>query len=170
MFETNMQPQYLELEITETVLMQEVDKTILKLKQLKDQGIHLSIDDFGTGYSSLSYLKQLPINVNKIDRSFIASVSLSTSDSAITKAIIDLGHYFNLSVIAEGVETLQQYEFLRENGCDQIQGYYVSAPLKADEFEFFAEDKKRPCLSCHGRQTRSFFYKLQRGWNLPEYL
>jgi diguanylate cyclase (GGDEF)-like protein len=133
--DADLEPQYLELEITESLLMQTAHDTVNILEWLRCFGIHVSIDDFGTGYSSLSYLKRLPVDILKIDRSFIDEIPDDGDDIAITKAIISLSHHLNLSVIAEGVETRAQVDFLRANGCDEVQGYYFSKPLPAEEFE-----------------------------------
>ncbi|WP_144209005.1 putative bifunctional diguanylate cyclase/phosphodiesterase [Shewanella donghaensis] len=118
----------LELEMTESCMMYEPEKVIRDLKRLGNMGIQLSVDDFGTGYSSLSYLKKLPINILKIDQSFVTDIPFDNHNTAIAKAIIVLGHALNLKIIAEGVETKEQANFLLENGCDQAQGYYYSKP------------------------------------------
>ena len=132
--ETGLSPEYLSLEITESVIMQDVKSTIAKLKQLHDMGISLSIDDFGTGYSSLSYLKLFPIDNLKIDRSFVFSITSDSTDAAISASVILLAHSMNLKVVAEGVETEEQLQVLREQGCDYVQGFLFSRPLSAEEF------------------------------------
>ncbi len=124
----------IELEITESVLLQDVDKTLIELKALKDAGISLSIDDFGTGYSSLSYLKRFPIDTIKIDRSFVKDLHQDTDDAAICAAILAMSQQLGLTVVAEGVETREQLDFLRRHKCDHIQGYICSKPLPASEF------------------------------------
>lgn len=123
----------LELEITETVLLQETDSALRTLQALKDLGVRLSIDDFGTGYSSLAYLKRLPVHKLKIAHPFVKQAASSREDAAIVRAIIQLGHTLGLEVIAEGVEVQAQLEFLRGNGCDLVQGYLISRPLPAEE-------------------------------------
>ena len=130
--ETGLASQYLELELTERVLLSNVDTTFSVLQNLKALGLSLAIDDFGTGYSSLSYLKRFPINKLKIDRSFIRDVAVNPDDAAITTAIIAMAKQLKLKVIAEGVEDEAQLSFLRENHCDEIQGYYFSKPLAVD--------------------------------------
>lgn len=125
----------LELEITEGTLIEDIDKTMLTLEELKILGFQLTIDDFGTGYSSLSYLKRLPIHKLKIDQSFVANCADDPVDAALVKSIITMAHNLRLLCIAEGVETRQQLEFLRKHGCDQVQGYYYSKPLAAKDFE-----------------------------------
>jgi EAL domain-containing protein (putative c-di-GMP-specific phosphodiesterase class I) len=127
-------PEQLELEITEGVMIQDLQTTITTLHQLHTLGIQISIDDFGTGYSSLSYLKRLPISKIKIDQSFIRDICTDPDDGAIAHAVISLGHSLKMQVIAEGVETLEQLEHLRAQGCDEIQGYYFSRPLPAEAF------------------------------------
>ncbi len=127
--ETGVDPSYIELEITEGVLVDDEEKAIEILHELKKLGMHISIDDFGTGYSSLSYLKRFPLNTLKIDKSFIRDISTDADDAAIAEAIIALGHSLRLKVIAEGVETLEQLEFLSPRGCDEVQGFYFSEPL-----------------------------------------
>ena len=127
----------LELEILEGQIMKDPQKSITILKQLQALGISISIDDFGTGYSSLSYLKKLPVDKIKIDRSFIMDVPKDKDDVAIVKAIISLAKNLNLGIIAEGVETKEQLEFLVQEGCYNIQGYYFSKALPVDECEKF---------------------------------
>ncbi len=123
----------LELELTESSLMTHARKTIGILKRLKMLGIRISIDDFGTGYSSFAYVKRFPIDVVKIDRSFVTDIITNPADAAITTAIIDMAHSLDVKVIAEGVETVEQLDFLRARGCDEIQGYYFARPLSAIE-------------------------------------
>lgn len=131
--DAELAPGYLELEITESILIQNLQATLATLNHLDLLGIRISIDDFGTGYSSLSYLKRLPISKIKIDKSFIHDICTDPDDEAIANAVISLGHSMQMEVIAEGVETQEQLERLRAQGCDKIQGYYYSRPLPADE-------------------------------------
>jgi diguanylate cyclase (GGDEF)-like protein len=131
--ESSIDSNLLELELTETSLMMHANKMIDVLRNLKSLGVRLSIDDFGTGYSSLAYVKRFPVDVLKIDRSFVVDIVTNPSNAAITTAIIDMAHSLNVKVIAEGVETAEQYTFLHARGCDEIQGYYFSAPLSAKE-------------------------------------
>ncbi|MNQ29153.1 Phytochrome-like protein cph2 [compost metagenome] len=132
--QTGMPPCLLELEITEGVLMQNVETTMTALNRLKTLGVRLAIDDFGTGYSSLSYLRRFPIDVLKIDQSFIHGLSNDTNDAALVSAIISLGRSLDLNVIAEGVETEEQLAFLKAHQCEEGQGYYFSKALPADAF------------------------------------
>jgi diguanylate cyclase (GGDEF)-like protein/PAS domain S-box-containing protein len=131
--ETGVKPAALELEFTESVVMEHADKTIETLKRLKDMGLSLSIDDFGTGYSSLSYLKNFPIDRIKIDRSFVADLDHSRDAAAIVEAIIFLAHSLNLKVVAEGVETSEQLQFLKTRNCDEVQGFHLAMPMSAEE-------------------------------------
>lgn len=135
--EVGIDPKYLELEITESQIMQDSEKAIKLLEEIRDIGISISVDDFGTGYSSLSYLKRLPIDKLKIDRSFIDDLPHDENDVAIVRAIIALAKSMNLEIIAEGVETKEQLEFLVDEGCPNIQGYYYSKPLPLDEYKEF---------------------------------
>ncbi|MBV5278722.1 MAG: bifunctional diguanylate cyclase/phosphodiesterase [Campylobacteraceae bacterium] len=135
--EVKLPPWYLELELTESVAAQNPIRAIEIMNDLHQKGIRLSIDDFGTGYSSLSYLKRFKVYKLKIDQSFIRDLSIDPEDRAITVTIIALAKSLGLRVIAEGVETKEQLDFLRENGCDEVQGYYFSRPLNVDDFEKF---------------------------------
>jgi len=128
---------YLEMELTESLLVDNVEKAVETMYKLKDMGAKLVIDDFGTGYSSLSYLKQFPVDKLKIDRSFISELVNEENDAAIARAIINLGHSLNLEVLAEGVETELQYNFIVSHGCDYAQGYYFKPPDKAEAIEHF---------------------------------
>jgi diguanylate cyclase (GGDEF)-like protein len=130
--ETGMDPQLLELEISESLLMRDVEKTLGILTQLKDMGIRIAIDDFGTGYSSLSTLKQFPLDTIKIDRSFIRDVAHVAEDNDLTEAIVAMGRTLSLTVVAQGVETKEQADFIRRNACDEFQGFYFNRPLPAD--------------------------------------
>lgn len=131
--ETGLDPQYLSVEITESMTF-DVDYAIHCLLELKSLGIEISIDDFGTGYSSLSYLKKFPITKLKIDRSFVRDLLEDANDAAIVSTIISMAHHMKMKVIAEGVETIDQLTYLDQNRCNEIQGYYVSPPLSADQF------------------------------------
>ncbi|MEB0182494.1 EAL domain-containing protein, partial [Pseudomonas sp. CCC3.2] len=135
LLESNLEPMYLELELTESLIMQDLQQAISKMEKLQAMGVRLSIDDFGTGYSSLAALKSFPIVRLKIDQSFIRDLPDNENDKAIATAVISLGHKLNLKVIAEGVETEAQQVFLRENGCDEMQGYLFSKPVLAREIE-----------------------------------
>ena len=131
--ETGLRPEYLELELTESLLLSNADRTFPVLHELNAMGIRLAIDDFGTGYSSLSYLKQFRVSKLKIDRSFVRDLPMNSDDVAITKAIISMAKSLRLTVIAEGVESEEQMLFLRDNNCDEIQGYYFSRPVLPEE-------------------------------------
>ncbi len=132
--ETPLPEKTLTLEMTESLLIENSTRSNNSLENFKQLGINLSIDDFGTGYSSLSYLKQFPVDILKIDKSFIHDITQDKDDAILTQAIINLAHNFNLQVIAEGVETIRQLNFLKQNHCDMIQGYYYSKPLNAEDF------------------------------------
>lgn len=142
LIETSVEPHQLELELTESIIMQNAEFTVNVLTQLQAMGVKVAIDDFGTGYSSLSYLKHFPVNTLKIDRCFVQDIASDRHDATISLAIIDLAHSLSLEVVAEGVETFEQLEFLREHGCDQIQGYFFSPPLPVVEFEKILLDGK----------------------------
>ena len=136
LLETEMPPQYLEFEITETVLMQDADSAMKILNEMKDMGLKVSIDDFGTGYSSISYLKHFPADVLKIDRAFVKDLPDDEQDATITNAIILLAKALNMGIVAEGVETEAQLEWMREKDCDQIQGYLFSPPVPPEKAQF----------------------------------
>jgi EAL domain-containing protein (putative c-di-GMP-specific phosphodiesterase class I) len=131
--ETGLAPQYLDLELTESLLLADAEVTLSVIRELKSIGVTLAIDDFGTGYSSFSYLKRFQVSKLKIDRSFIRDVAVSPDDAAITAAIITMAKSLRLKVIAEGVEDDAQMSFLRSHQCDEIQGFYFSKPLTFDE-------------------------------------
>jgi diguanylate cyclase (GGDEF)-like protein len=133
--ESGLEAAFLELELTESLIMQDLGQAVATMTKLRELGVQLSIDDFGTGYSSLAALKTFPINRLKIDKSFIDDVASSESDRAVVKAIIALGQNLRLKVIAEGVETVEQVAFLRDNHCDEIQGYHVCRPIPASAVE-----------------------------------
>ncbi|WLH13823.1 EAL domain-containing protein [Pseudomonas hefeiensis] len=138
--ETGLDPTQLELEITESVLMQNVDTTVAILKAIKQLGVRLAIDDFGTGYSSLSYLQKFPVDVLKIDQSFVGDLSIDSNDAKLVSTIISLGKSLNLHIIAEGVETLEQLEFLKLHQCEEAQGYYFSKAVEPQAFALWMNE------------------------------
>ncbi len=138
--DTHLKPGSLGLEITEGLVMQQAETSINTLRELKAMDIRISIDDFGTGYSSLSYLKRFPISILKIDQSFVRDIPGDADDAAIAGTIITMAHSLGLRVVAEGVETVEQLNFMRDHGCDAMQGYYLSKPLPADRFEEFLKN------------------------------
>ena len=142
--ESGMAAKYLELEITEGLIMQDVDQAVVTMKELQRLGVQLAIDDFGTGYSSLNALKTFPVTRLKIDKSFIKNLASDESDKAVAAAVISLGQKLNLRVIAEGVETIEQLAILRDNNCDECQGYYFSRPVS---FEAIADLLRKQALS-----------------------
>jgi diguanylate cyclase (GGDEF)-like protein/PAS domain S-box-containing protein len=153
--ETGLAPQYLELELTESLLLANADVTLSVLQELKTMGLKLAIDDFGTGYSSFSYLKRFPVSKLKIDRSFVRDVAVNPDDAAITTAIISMAKSLSLKVIAEGVEDEAQISFLRAHHCDEIQGYYFSKPLAVDEVADKLRDRKIPAHAAAGHSMRN---------------
>jgi EAL domain-containing protein (putative c-di-GMP-specific phosphodiesterase class I) len=137
--EAGLPPEYLELELTEGVAMHDPQGAIAVMNNLHERGVRMSIDDFGTGYSSLGYLKKFNVYKLKIDQSFVRDISTDPEDKAIVSAIIQMAKSLGLATIAEGVETEGQLAFLREQGCDEVQGYYYSKPLAAESFATFAQ-------------------------------
>ncbi len=146
--EYSIQPGELELEMTESIMLNDVQYAISFLAAMRNLGVRLAIDDFGTGYSSLSYLKKMPVHKLKIDQSFVRDIQTDPNDEAIVRSIINLAHQFNFSVIAEGIETSEQQEFLSAIGCDEVQGYFYAHPLPEDEFVRFVSDNN-PASSRH---------------------
>ena len=141
--ETNLDPRWLELELTESSIMKDPDEAIEKLHELKLMGINVAIDDFGTGYSSLNYLKRFPIDTLKIDKTFVSDVCKDPHDTAIVRAIINLGHALDLTVVAEGVETKEQLQYLSALECDVVQGFLFSKALSANAFEELLVEQRR---------------------------
>jgi EAL domain-containing protein (putative c-di-GMP-specific phosphodiesterase class I) len=133
--EANLPAQWLELELTESIIMDSAERSIVALKALKALGVRLAIDDFGTGYSSLSYLKRFPLDKLKIDQSFVAGMSSDANDLAIATAVVAMAHSLGLEVLAEGVETAVQLNMLRSLGCETVQGYLLSRPVPADQLQ-----------------------------------
>jgi len=162
--ETGLEPRYLELELTESLIMQDLQQAISKMKALQSMGTSLSIDDFGTGYSSLAALKSFPIARLKIDQSFVRDLPDNENDKAIATAVISLGHKLNLKVIAEGVETEEQQTFLRENGCDEIQGHVFSKAVSAEEISLLLQIPRLPQSS---RMLNPESEEQQHGRNRP---
>jgi EAL domain-containing protein (putative c-di-GMP-specific phosphodiesterase class I) len=131
---TSLDPRYLELELTETVLMRRAESTAYALQQLKAIGVRLAVDDFGTGYSSLSYLTRFPIDALKLDQSFVHEIISSSNDAIVVSAVISMGKSLKHRIIAEGVETAEQLAFLQAHGCDEGQGHYFGRPVAAQQF------------------------------------
>ncbi len=153
LLDSGLDGRYLELEMTESAVMEDADRVIKVLRELKEAGTTISIDDFGTGYSSLSYLKQFAIDKLKVDQSFVREVTRDPSDAAIVTAVITMAHSLGLNVIAEGVETEGQLEYLRSHGCDEIQGYFFSRPVPAGDFEQMLRSGRR--LELNGQTAAS---------------
>ncbi len=133
--ETAVPPDYLDLELTESTAMSNVERSASLLRELRQMGIHISIDDFGTGYSSLNYLKKLPIERIKIDQSFVRDIERDPDDRAIISAVTSMAHRMGIRTVAEGVETEEQLGFLREAECDEAQGFLFGRPVAADQFK-----------------------------------
>ncbi|HJW57633.1 MAG TPA: EAL domain-containing protein, partial [Burkholderiaceae bacterium] len=156
--ETQLPGHLLDIELTERLIMRNVEHTIETLNALRVLGVQLSIDDFGTGYSSLAYLKRFPINVLKIDQSFVREIPHNANDAAISDAIVSMAHRLGIRVIAEGVETEAQCEFLSRKMCDEIQGYLFSPPLPAAHIELLLTGQRR--LPEHLLRTRAYSHTL----------
>jgi len=142
--ETGLRPANLELELTESILMDNAESAVNMLTELKTLGVNLAIDDFGTGYSSLAYLKHFPIDRLKIDQLFIRNITTDANDASISEAIIALAHSLRMDVIAEGVETKEQKEFLAARDCFEMQGYFFSRPVPAEEIQHMLENDTMP--------------------------
>ena len=132
--ETGINPELLELEITESMVMGNIERAAMKLSAIKQLGVRFALDDFGTGYSSLAQIKRFPIDTLKVDRSFIQHVPENTEDTAMMEAIITMGKALKLTVVAEGVETSAQQTFLATHNCDEMQGYFFSRPISPEQF------------------------------------
>jgi EAL domain-containing protein (putative c-di-GMP-specific phosphodiesterase class I) len=132
--ESGLEPQYLEIEITESGMMRTIERSMAALLRLKALGVRISIDDFGTGYSSLSHLKRLPLDALKIDKSFVRNIAADRENASIVKAVISLAHSLELGVVAEGVETEEEYQCLQDLRCDEMQGYFKGRPVPAPSF------------------------------------
>jgi len=139
---SGLAPRFLNLEITESLVMYDVEKAISTMNEIAAMGVSFSIDDFGTGYSSLSYLKRFPVSILKVDQSFVRGIPKNRDDMAISQAILSMAKSLNMKTVAEGVETEEQLEFMRINGCDEIQGYYFSPPVPADRFQILLEKER----------------------------
>ncbi|MBZ0105493.1 MAG: EAL domain-containing protein [Sulfuricella denitrificans] len=154
LLDSGLEGRYLELEMTESAVMEDTDRVIRVLRELKDVGTAISIDDFGTGYSSLSYLKQFAIDKLKVDQSFVREITRDPSDAAIVVAIITMAHSLGLNVIAEGVETEGQLEYLRRHGCDEMQGYFFSRPVPVGDFEQMLRSGQKLVLNDQSEGSR----------------
>ena len=139
LYETGLDPCFLEIEITESIIMDDANATFKLLKQIRDVGVRIAIDDFGIGYSSLGYLKSMPIDILKIDQSFVKNITDDENSRAICNAIISMANSLNIDVIAEGVETIEQLMLLRDLNCKKVQGYLISKPVPANDFEHFLD-------------------------------
>ena len=135
--DSGLRPELLELELTESMVMQNPERAVKILTEIKEMGVRIAIDDFGVGYSSLAQIKRFPIDTLKVDRSFIRDLEKNAEDRAITEAIISMGKTLSLTVVAEGVETEEQQTFLVDHACDAMQGYYFSKPIDHDQFADF---------------------------------
>ena len=145
--QAGLEPRDLELELTEICLLQNVDSTTAILAALKDMGVQLALDDFGTGYASLTHLRRFPIDTLKIDRSFVRDITMDSANASIVRAVIGMGTSLGMQVVAEGVETSEQFDFLRQQGCPEGQGYFFSEPLIAAEFaRILARRPTKPVL------------------------
>jgi len=148
-----MDPELLELEITENMVMNNLDQAVERLNAIKNLGVRLAIDDFGTGYSSLSQLRRFPIDTLKVDRSFIRDIPSNLEDKAITEAIIAMGRTLGVTIVAEGVETAEQQTFLSSRECDEMQGFLFSKPTHPDQFSRLLRQQLRGGVSGSSDET-----------------
>lgn len=138
-----MDPKFLQLELTESLVMHDAEHFVAPLEAPDRLGVELAVDDFGTGYSNLAYLKRFPVSRLKVDRTFVRDIATDPDDATIVRAVISLVHSLSLAVVAEGVETSEQLDFLAANGCDEIQGYLISKPVPPEQFELLLRDTLR---------------------------
>ena len=141
LFKTSLEPQFLELELTETILVENIRTNVQRLNMLKKLGIQISLDNFGTGYSSLGYLQQFPFDILKIDACFIRNINQNQVNAVITKTVIEMAHQLSTKVVAEGVETTAELDFLKTIQCDAVQGFLFSRPLSGQEFQKLAKEQ-----------------------------
>ena len=149
--DTNLDPRYLTIEVTESAIMRDTQEAHDILCRLEALGIRVSIDDFGTGYSTLGWLKDLTVSQLKIDRAFVIDLAESAKDVAITRAIITMAHGLGMTVVAEGVESEEQLAILRDEGCDEVQGYLIGRPIPCDQFARLLDQRKGPGEASHLR-------------------
>ena len=143
---SGLEPMGLTLEVTESMLLDDMESAVEKILALKKIGVRFAVDDFGTGYSSLAYLKSLPVDEIKIDRSFVRDAIQNDRDAALVEAIVNLASRLNLDAIAEGVDTKELYEFLKQLGCNAYQGYLFSKPLPQEDFQYFLKSQQHPAV------------------------
>jgi EAL domain-containing protein (putative c-di-GMP-specific phosphodiesterase class I) len=153
--DAGLQARYLEVELTESAVMTDPEQSVAILEQLSAMGVLVSVDDFGTGYSSMSYLRRFPIDKLKIDRVFINEIASRPEDASIVRAIVSLAHSLSLKVVAEGVETPAQLDFLKAAGCDEYQGYHFSRPLPAGDFARLIRDTRTNVVLTEEEATRT---------------
>jgi len=161
--DSGLNPELLELEITESAVMHDPAEVIESLHQLSEHGMKLAIDDFGTGYSSLAYLKKFPVDTLKIDKAFITDVSSDNDDVAIVEAILGLGKHFKMKIVAEGIEDEDQLNFLHSQGCDIAQGYFISKPMQADMYEEWLEAWPHGVQQLHQETQQASVSQLRTG-------
>ena len=165
--DTEIDPSKLMLELTETVVLADLGDAVAKMNTLKEVGIRFSLDDFGTGYSSLAYLTRLPFDQLKIDQSFVQNLAPDSNDLALCEAIVVMAHKLGIKVIAEGIETQDQYDILKQIGCDYGQGYLFSKPLPADEFEMLVNVSSCQKITCTSFMKSGVWCSSIRRGNLP---
>ena len=170
LLDTHLNPKNLKLEITEYAAVSEAEKTISIMKSLSSMGIQISIDDFGTGYSSLSHLKRFPVHTLKMDKSFVDHVVDDEEDASFARMVIGLAKTLNLDLIAEGVESESQLEFLRDEGCRLIQGFYFSKPLSAEDASEYLKDHYLPSPSASAKKSAKEIPVIERSYVGESYI